>query len=219
MINKLMRFFFHLLYHPLAPFYDLVAEIVSLGQWRSWVKAVIPLIDGQPVLEIGYGPGHLQRELCANGVLVFGVDESAAMARQTAKRLFASKMAMRITRGRAEALPFAAGCFKRVVTTFPAAFIFEAQTANEIFRVLAPGGRAVILLVAWMTGRSLPERFLRGLFQITGQSPQENQPISPRIHAPYHQAGFITREEIIDLPRSRLLVLIAERPLYDPDEK
>jgi ubiquinone/menaquinone biosynthesis C-methylase UbiE len=43
--------------------YDLVAAVVSLGQWNHWVGSVLPYLPGVNILEIGHGPGHLQRLL------------------------------------------------------------------------------------------------------------------------------------------------------------
>ena len=58
-----MRVFFHLLYHPFAFTYDLVAAVVSFGQWKNWGQSILPFIDGTRILELGHGPGHLQRFL------------------------------------------------------------------------------------------------------------------------------------------------------------
>ena len=60
-MRPLLRFFFYLLYHSFAFAYDLVAASVSLGRWKDWVLSVVPFIEGNRVLEIGHGPGHLQR--------------------------------------------------------------------------------------------------------------------------------------------------------------
>ncbi len=62
-MKTLLRFFFRLLYHQFAFTYDLVAATVSLGRWKDWVLSVVPFIEGTRILEIGHGPGHLQRAL------------------------------------------------------------------------------------------------------------------------------------------------------------
>ena len=61
LIARFLNFFFHHLYHGLAFAYDLVAAIVSFGQWNEWTKTIIPYIEGTLLLELGHGPGHLQR--------------------------------------------------------------------------------------------------------------------------------------------------------------
>ena len=59
LIQRFMRFFFHLLYHPFAFTYDLVAATVSFGDWKNWVYSILPFINGTRILELGHGPGHL----------------------------------------------------------------------------------------------------------------------------------------------------------------
>ena len=62
-MRTFMRFVFYLLYHPFAFAYDLVAAAVSLGRWKKWVLSVVPFLEGNQILEIGHGPGHLQSAL------------------------------------------------------------------------------------------------------------------------------------------------------------
>src|SRR5512132_3245594 len=86
-MRAILRFFFYLLYHPFAFAYDLVATTVSLGRWKDWVLSVIPFIEGTRILEIGHGPGHLQRNLLSRDLFAVGVDESAQMGRLAGKNL------------------------------------------------------------------------------------------------------------------------------------
>jgi len=79
--------FFNLLYHPFAWTYDLVAAIVSLGRWQDWLMQAMPYLSGR-VLEIGFGPGHLQVALNEAGMQAFGLDESRQMGRQARRRLW-----------------------------------------------------------------------------------------------------------------------------------
>lgn len=44
LIRTFMRVFFHLLYHPFAFTYDLVAAVVSFGQWKNWGQSILPLL-------------------------------------------------------------------------------------------------------------------------------------------------------------------------------
>jgi ubiquinone/menaquinone biosynthesis C-methylase UbiE len=82
----LLRPIYYLLYHQFAWAYDFVASLVSLGQWRDWVRTALPHLNGR-VLELGFGPGHLQVEMQKRGLIPFGVDESRFMARQASQRL------------------------------------------------------------------------------------------------------------------------------------
>src|SRR5512136_2652338 len=79
LLFRFFRLFFHLLYHQFSWLYDFVAWLVSVGNWNKWVTSVIPYLDGPKILEIGFGPGHLQLALQQNNAMVFGIDESAHM--------------------------------------------------------------------------------------------------------------------------------------------
>src|SRR5919197_2009265 len=80
-VKTILRFFFRLLYHQFAFTYDLVAATVSLNRWKDWVISVIPFIQGNRILEIGHGPGHLQRILLNRSLVTVGIDESSQMGR------------------------------------------------------------------------------------------------------------------------------------------
>jgi len=93
-MKTLLRFFFRLLYHQFAFTYDLVAATVSLGRWKDWVMSVLPFVQGTRILEIGHGPGHLQRALLERNLLAVGLDESTQMgqlARHNLTRILRSK--------------------------------------------------------------------------------------------------------------------------------
>ncbi|HRJ76215.1 MAG TPA: hypothetical protein PLX90_09465, partial [Anaerolineales bacterium] len=75
-MRRFMRIFFYLLYHPFAFAYDFVAAFVSFGQWKNWGRSILPFISGTHILELGHGPGHLQRFLLNANLTLFGLDES-----------------------------------------------------------------------------------------------------------------------------------------------
>jgi ubiquinone/menaquinone biosynthesis C-methylase UbiE len=205
-----MRLFFRLLYHSFAWTYDAVAWIVSLGRWTTWIRSVIPFIQGTKVLEVGHGPGHLQVELARKGILSFGLDESRQMGRQAFHRI-KKVIQPKLTRGSAENLPFPDSSFTTVMSTFPTEYIVLPATLNEITRVLEPGGQLVILLAAWITGKNWLEKAAAFLFKITGQVPSAGDHFQ-NILQPFLSAGYLSRLEWIDQKSSRLLLVIAEKP-------
>ncbi len=206
-----MLLFFRLLYHPLAWSYDLVAATVSLGRWKGWVKEAIALLAGPRVLELGFGPGHMQAYLEAAGFSPFGLDESRQMVRQARRRLARLGQGPRLVRGMAQRLPFADESFDSVVATFPTPYITQPETLSEIERVLAPQGRLVVLMTAWITGQSPSERVMRWVFNVTGESPPENLEIA-KITKPYTEAGFEASVRFRELPGSRLMFILAKKP-------
>lgn len=208
LIARFLEFFFHHLYHGLAFTYDLVAWMVSFGHWIEWTKTVIPHIRGTRLLELGHGPGHLQRILRDLGLGAFGLDESSQMSRLARRRLLQSGYAHpNLTRGLGQALPFAAESFDSIVATFPAPYIAEAQTLSEARRVLRNGGRLIVLPAA------LPKnRILRWLYQVTGESPAEGADIlKEKVIALLSRAGFEAHVESLDLKSSELLLILAQK--------
>ena len=211
LIASILRYFFKLLYHPLAWSYDLVAATVSLGRWKDWGQTVIPFLNGTRILELGHGPGHLQRSLRDLGLFAVGLDESSQMGRLANRNLHRIGYTQTdLTRGLAQQLPFPTSSFESIVSTFPAEYIFEPQTLAEVRRVLHPGGHFVVLPVAWLTGRNLLERGLAWLFQITGEgSPAIAEYIQPRMQDLLNQAGFEAKFEILEVESSQVLIIIA----------
>ncbi|HWQ83510.1 MAG TPA: class I SAM-dependent methyltransferase, partial [Anaerolineales bacterium] len=184
-LRAFLRLFFRLLYHEFAWSYDLVARVVSLGRWNSWVLSVLPYMEGPRVLELGQGPGHLQIALAEKGISVYGLDASPQMVRLAAWRMHHAdrrqsqkagnpeylSLQPRLLIGAAPNLPYPSGYFDQIVTTFPTEYIFQQPTLIEIKRILRPGGSLLIIPAAWITGRSWLERLAAGLFHVTGQAP------------------------------------------------
>ena len=206
LLTRALGLFFHLLYHPLAFTYDAVAAVVSFGQWRRWVLRASEMVAGQRILELGFGPGHLQMHLHQQGREVFGLDQSAQMAHQAYRRLKRGGFSPRLARGQAQVLPFASGSFDSVVATFPTQYIVQPDTLAEIYRVLRPGGRLVVLFAAWITGQSLPEKIMAQIYQITGQIPRDIPDQTEQI-APFES----TEVKIIEPRGSRLLFVLAQK--------
>jgi ubiquinone/menaquinone biosynthesis C-methylase UbiE len=206
--SSIIDLFFKQLYHQFAWGYDWVAAAVSLGEWNSWTHAALPYLHGPRVLELGFGPGHLQVSLQKREIWTVGIDESWQMASQAICRLKQLNLNPRLINGYAQFLPFSSLSFEQVVATFPTRFIFNPITLTEIQRVLAPGGTLVTLPIAWITGRGFLHRMAAGLFHLTGQSPD----LDDNLTLPFIQAGFLIRLEQIQLKSSKILFIIAQKP-------
>jgi ubiquinone/menaquinone biosynthesis C-methylase UbiE len=211
LISRLLRLFFHWLYHWLSFAYDLVAAVVSFGQWNDWGRAVLPYLEGLRWLELGHGPGYLQLSLKAHPAWSVGLDESSQMSRMAAVRLRRNDIRqVNLVRGLAQSLPFQAGSFDTIVSTFPSEYIFDPLTLGEVRRLLAPGGRLVALPVAWPSNR-----LLGWLFKFTGEAPSEAlQIVKSRLTKPFLEAGFHVEIETLDVKSGRLLLIIAVSPFY-----
>jgi ubiquinone/menaquinone biosynthesis C-methylase UbiE len=206
----LLRPLYYLLYHQFTWTYDFIAAVVSLGRWQDWIHTSIPFLNGH-VLEIGFGPGHLQQTLTDKGFPVFGLDELVQMARQASRRLHTQGRIPRLSRGRAQQIPFRNGIFDSVVATFPSEYIFDPRTLKEIWRVLGPNGRLIILPMAWITGTHPLERLAAWLFRISGLAPGKPGQFSAAMEDRFLQTGFSFHNEIIKLYGSQVLVIVAEK--------
>ena len=211
-MQAFLRLFFKLLYHQFAFTYDLVSAGVSFNRWKDWVECVIPFIEGTRVLELGHGPGHLQRIFLtlrhgsgqARGLVAVAIDESAQMGR-LAKRN--TRGAARLVRGLVQELPFRGKVFDTIVTTFPTEYIYDPRTLGEVSRCLSDGGKLIALPVA------MPKnRFLEWLYKVTGESPSEvEEVVKQRLLDPFLKAGFDAELQLVDLRSSQLFIIIARR--------
>ena len=204
LIPRFMRLFFHLLYHPFAFTYDLVAATVSFGNWKDWVYSILPFIQGTRILEMGHGPGHLQRLLLDSGLAAVAIDESTQMGKIAKRRLGTSQ---KLTRGLAQALPYQSGVFDTIIATFPTEYIFQEETLSEVKRCLSDGGRLIVLPVAFPKSR-----FLQWLYKVTGESPAAlSESIKTRSLQPFLNAGFQAEVEIVEVKSSTLLIINAQK--------
>ena len=213
LVLSLLRLFFSLLYHQFAWTYDWVAAAVSLGRWKDWLLTTLHYVNGGRVLELGHGPGHLQKALRNRKVISVGIDESPQMGKLASSRLKELGFTPLLVRGYAQSLPFTDSSYHQVVATFPTEYITATATLYEIHRVLMPGGRLVVLPAAWITGRVWTDRLAAWLFRITGQSPdrddfQEKSIFDPLIDAGFHQVG--AQWQVVR--SSQVLIILAEKP-------
>jgi len=205
----LLRLFFRLLYHQFAFAYDFVAATVSLGRWQDWVTSVLPLIHGTRILEVGHGPGHLQRSLLSRGLIAVAIDESAPMGRLARHNTDGNA---RLARARSQSLPFADKSFDTIVSTFPAEYIFESQTQSEVKRCLSDGGRFIVLPVAMQMGRGVLEHAMALLFRVTHQTPVDPiEVVKEKLKESFVEAGFETAVEELQVKSSLLLMIIASK--------
>ena len=200
-MRSFMRLFFQLLYHPFAFTYDLVAWVVSFGKWNHWVFSIFPFIEGTRILEVGHGPGHLQRFLRDRGLAPAAIDESSQMGRLASLRLGTNH---KLARALAQSLPYATDSFDTVVSTFPSEYIFDPHTLAEIRRVLTDSGMLVVLPATFPSNS-----FLKWLYKVTGESPHAiDSLLVQRFAKPFEQAGFNTEVRIQDQQKGAVLIVI-----------
>jgi len=188
--------------------------------------SVVPFIEGNRILEIGHGPGHLQRILRSRNLVAVGIDESAQMGRLAKRNLtrrsasYSSQQVnlppssqsaytqIYLIRGIGQYLPFRDEAFDTIVATFPTEYITDPITLDEVKRCLSDGGKFIVLPVAWPKNR-----ILDWLFKVTSQSPTEAmEVVKSRFREPFVQAGFITEIRTVDVQSSTLLIVLGTKP-------
>jgi ubiquinone/menaquinone biosynthesis C-methylase UbiE len=123
--------------------YDFVLTFIP--GWASRLRKAIGHIEGPRVLEISFGSGYLLA-LYANRFTTTGLDYNPQMLAMAQKRLAARGVKAELVRGDAHALPFADGSFETVVNTDAFTLYADPNKAMaEIFRVLVPGGRLILM--------------------------------------------------------------------------
>ncbi|UTT66558.1 demethylmenaquinone methyltransferase [Janibacter sp. CX7] len=124
--------------------YDLMNDVMSLGQTRLWRRAVVDAIDPQPgerILDIAAGPGSSSLPLRRAGAQVASADFSLGMLRQG----LVQSPELDFTAADATRLPFADASFDVVTMSFGFRNVVEPEVAlGEFLRVTRPGGRLLI---------------------------------------------------------------------------
>jgi demethylmenaquinone methyltransferase / 2-methoxy-6-polyprenyl-1,4-benzoquinol methylase len=139
-------------YDRISRAYDVLAERPERS-CRERAIAALRVAVGERVLEIGAGTGHGVQTLsrlvgCDRQVI--GLDRSAGMLK-SARLVLASHPNVRLVRGDARRLCFAAGAFDAVLMSFTLELFDASDMARvlaEVARVLRVGGRLSIVALA-----------------------------------------------------------------------
>ena len=154
------------MFDAVADRYDLVNDLLSLGQdrrWRSIVARLVAARAGDLVLDVAAGTGTSSRAFTTAGARCVACDFSLGMLRAGASK---AKPARRVTfaAGDALALPFAAGAFDVVTISFGLRNVADTDAAlAELLRVTRPGGRLVICEFSHLPARPLDVVYQRYL--------------------------------------------------------
>jgi demethylmenaquinone methyltransferase/2-methoxy-6-polyprenyl-1,4-benzoquinol methylase len=148
----------------LAERYDLLNDLLSLGQdrrWRRLTARAVGAVAGQRVLDLAAGTGTSSRTFTAGGARCVGCDFSLGMLRVGARRP-AARVAL--VAGDALALPFRDESFDAVTISFGLRNLADPGAGlAEMLRVTRPGGRLVVCEfghLPWHRPDALYERYL-----------------------------------------------------------
>ena len=129
----------------IAPFYDRLASKPDGEE----LAALLHLPADGPLVEVGGGTGRVAAAVASMVPLCVVSDPSIPMARRAS-----AKEGLSALLGSASALPFATGSVARVLVS-DALHHFPDQPAalREISRILAPGGRPLMIFRKYLIGR------------------------------------------------------------------
>ena len=133
------------LFATIADRYDLITQVLSYGQDARWKRRLIALARVQPgerALDLAAGTGDVAFAAAEQGARTVGLDITHRMLQLAS----AKAAAARFITGDMASLPFSAGVFDLVTTSYGLRNVPDLDTAiDEIARVLKPGGRLLSL--------------------------------------------------------------------------
>jgi demethylmenaquinone methyltransferase/2-methoxy-6-polyprenyl-1,4-benzoquinol methylase len=143
------------MFDQVAPRYDLLNDVLSLGQdrlWRRVVAAAVAAGPGERVLDLAAGTGTSSRTFTTAGAYCVACDFSLGMLQVGARKAASGRRPdgpatgpVRFAAGDALALPFRDGAFDAVTISFGLRNVADPDAAlAEMLRVTRPGGRLVI---------------------------------------------------------------------------
>jgi demethylmenaquinone methyltransferase / 2-methoxy-6-polyprenyl-1,4-benzoquinol methylase len=150
------------MFDGLAGRYDLLNDVLSLGQDRRWRRIVARAVGAGPgdrVLDLAAGTGTSSQALAETGAQVVACDFSLGMLRegqQRAGRPQRAAGAVSFVAGDALAIPFRDRSFDAVTISFGLRNVTDTDAClAEILRVTKPGGRMVICEFSHLRDRRL----------------------------------------------------------------
>lgn len=151
------------MFDEVASRYDLMNDLLSLGQDRAWRTQTVAAVDplpGQRILDLAAGTGTSSAPFAAAGATVIPADLSFGMLAE-GRRRFGS---LPFVNADALWLPFADDAFDAVTISFGLRNVENTGAAlKELLRVTRPGGRIVICEFStptWKPFREVYQRYL-----------------------------------------------------------
>ncbi|MGO4383176.1 demethylmenaquinone methyltransferase [Specibacter sp. RAF43] len=132
------------MFDDVAPKYDLVNDILSMGQTRRWRKIVVDAVGavrGQRVLDLAAGTGTSSEPYADAGIAVVACDFSVGMLKVGKRR----RPDIDFIAGDATNLPFADNSFDATTISFGLRNVIDPKKGlAEMLRVTKPGGKLVV---------------------------------------------------------------------------
>ena len=194
------------MFDGIAPRYDLLNDILSLGQVRLWRRVVARITGAKPgerVLDLAAGTGTSTLTFTATGADAVACDFSLGMLQAGHAKIGAGPQGSGRGRlgwvaGDALRLPFRDGAFDAVTISFGLRNVADTGAAlTELRRVTRPGGRLVVCEFSTITIAPADMLYRRYLLHVL--------PAIARRTARNPEAYEYLAESIVDWPAQREL--------------
>jgi len=153
------------MFDDVAPRYDFLNDLLSLGRTKAWRKVVTAIIAPKPglrILDIAAGTGSSSAPLVAKGADVIALDFSEGMLAAGRKR----HKKIKFQQGDALKLPFAENYFDVTTISFGLRNTSDTTAAlKEALRVTKQNGRIVICEFSHPTNKILRLIYLKYLMR------------------------------------------------------
>lgn len=182
---------FNLLYGLGRWIYDPLTRVFFGPEWHRWRQTALPWVLPGRTLEIGCGTGQLLADLSCRSAYVAGIDLSWSMLQPAGKK--ADRAGAGLVQASGTSLPFRSDAFQTVVSTFPAGYLARRAALDEVARVLAPGGRLIVVASARFTRFQWRRPFIHPVLRLAYGSTKsmnrwpENMLAHPMLPGAWHE--------------------------------
>ncbi|MEG1664959.1 MAG: bifunctional demethylmenaquinone methyltransferase/2-methoxy-6-polyprenyl-1,4-benzoquinol methylase UbiE [Mucinivorans sp.] len=137
------------MFDTIAPRYDLLNRLLSLGIDQSWRRALVRIVrlsGARRILDVATGTGDLAILLAKGGGSVTGCDLSPRMIELGRAKVAQRSLNISMELADAENLPFTSGSFDGLTCAFGVRNFGDLEGGlSEFYRVLSSGGSLFIL--------------------------------------------------------------------------
>jgi ubiquinone/menaquinone biosynthesis C-methylase UbiE len=155
-------------YSKYAKVYDAAVKLLPI--WKTWIKTVIPHIEGDRVLETSFGTGYLLMQY-ANHYDTYGIDFNNEMIEIARQNLSRKGVKATLQWANVEDLPFSDNYFDTIVNTMAfTGYANGEQSMSEFHRVLKKGGKLLIVDFNYPANRNRFGYWLTKLMESAGDT-------------------------------------------------
>ncbi len=131
-------------YNWMAKKYDIFITLFPL--WKTWIKKIIPYIEGKKILEVSFGNGYLMTQYAKKEFDIYGIDYNKEMLKITSKKMESKKIKSKLYKANVEQLPFQNNTFDTIINTMAfSAYPNGDKAMYELNRVLKKEGKLLIV--------------------------------------------------------------------------